>query len=300
MSAASVFLSPETDGLQAVRSPSIDSVGARLAPFTCPTDVSSSRYLSSVCPASGRGVVVFAPKGRAVGVWVQSPAEGLEFYVDTETGEVLRERSLDERAAGNLERADRRARSKMKDYVVANDIGMLWTFTYAGSNRPDHTERKRVVGDVHEFVKRWRKAVGKQFPYIYVLEQHKDGHLHVHLGVPYFFFPHDELMRLWGHGGVNFSKRAKGSSKRDRLRLAGYLTKYISKQVGEHHEQNDHRYEVGRGFSPARHVAWWFSLVEADTALGVIGFEMVWYPDPKLDGSTNPNAPPFWVYSEVA
>jgi hypothetical protein len=263
-----------------------------LAPFTCPTDTFGLPYLSSVCKASGRASLVYAPRATSRGSWLELPDEGIELLVD-EWGEVIQERSIEKKEAANLDRANRRAKSRIKDYVIANDLGMMWTLTYAGEARPDHSQRARVVGDVNAFMKRWRKAVERDFPYLYVLEEHKSGHLHVHLLVPYFFFEHSRLMALWGHGGVNFSRRAKGRSKRDRLRLSGYVTKYVAKQVGDNHDAYDHRYEVAKGFTPERRVSYFPSLADAFDALTIDGFDLVWSSSADPDWTDVP----VWVFT---
>jgi hypothetical protein len=138
---------------------------------------------------------------------------------------------------------------------------MMWTLTYSGSSRPKWNERERVKADVNAFMRRWRSDLGKAFPYLYVIEEHKDGHLHVHLLVPYFFYEHSQLMTLWGHGGINFARRARGRSLRDRGRLANYVSKYLTKQFDEldenglplyGHAKYQHRYDTARDFTPVR------------------------------------------------
>ena len=265
----------DTNALQGGGSPLSSASTSALSPFTCPTDTFGNSYLSSTCKASGRSVVVCSPQGQSPNAWVSDEGQGLEHLVSPD-GEILRTRTLEERNQANGERSHRRALSKMKDYAIANNLTMMWTLTYAGDNRPTWSDRSRVVADVNAFMRKWRADVGHDFPYLYVFEQHKSGHLHIHLIVPYLFFPHSRLLELWGHGGANFSKRAKGSTRRDRLRLVGYLTKYIAKQIDDNHQAYDHRYEVARGFSPIREVRRFASLGEAFWFHDLNGYELVW------------------------
>jgi hypothetical protein len=110
--------------------------------------------------------------------------------------------------------------------------------------------RRRVQG----FMRRLQQHAGS-VPYVYVLEQHKDGawHAHLILGV---YLRHAVVERLWGHGWVFVSKHGPRDghlNQRETLRsvvrrAAGYVAKYVTKA----YESGDgrHGYEVGQGFQP--------------------------------------------------
>jgi hypothetical protein len=87
---------------------------------------------------------------------------------------------------GDPERAEaeavRRARAKLRRYVVANRLNRLGTLTYAGEGCFDPLQLREDVG---AFFKNLRPALGGQpFPYAWTSEWHPGGHgLHVHFGV---------------------------------------------------------------------------------------------------------------------
>jgi hypothetical protein len=90
---------------------------------------------------------------------------------------------------------------------------------------------------------------GEAFPYAYVVEFHEDGErLHVHMAVP-FYFNHERLRVLWGHGHVWITdKRKRGECAHvGANRAAAYLAKYAGKTFDQA-EVGRHRYEVAKGW----------------------------------------------------
>ena len=209
-----------------------------------------------------------------------------EVVVD-EWGEILMERPRQpdaDRLARNRERAVRRARRAVADYVVYNGLTKMWTFTYAEKC----WDRDEAVRDVHDFVKRWRTYEGRAFPYVWVLEQHDDGSWHAHFAVRQdHYTDFFALRRLWGKGRIRFDprRRHRGESRDDMRRLANYLTKYLGKDFGDEVEFGRHRYEVAEGFQPGKVVRYFPSHAECVAWGSSIDRQLrkVWSSDRELD-----------------
>ena len=220
-----------------------------------------------------------------------------EVIVD-EWGEILATRATRpdlERAEDNLRRAVRRAKQAVEDYVVFNGLTKMWTFTYAVKC----FDRQEVVRDVHGFVKRWRAYEGgRPFPYVWVIEKHKDGSYHVHFAVrgdhyTDFF----ALKRLWGKGRIRFDaqRKSRDGSRRSLVRLARYLTKYLAKDFGDELDAGSHRYEVAQGFQPRTWTRRFATKVEAEAWVLEMapGMREVWC---SLDDPTWEHSFPVWSY----
>lgn len=146
-----------------------------------------------------------------------------------------------------------RARRKVRRYCRANRLYRLATLTY--SRQTDDYDQ--VVIDVRAFIKRLRAAAfkGKRFPYVWVIECHKSGKLHVHLALPRYVDKR-QLAAVWGKGFVDI--RALGEvprsheAMRDMAKAAAlYLAKYVEKTFADGASSaGRHRYEVGQGFQP--------------------------------------------------
>lgn len=81
------------------------------------------------------------------------------------------------------------------------------TLTYAP---PFCTDPRQAYDDVRRFIRRLRHALGHQFPYVWVLELHKDGErLHIHLGLAQYVAK-GLLAELWGHGFVDIRRIREG------------------------------------------------------------------------------------------
>lgn len=130
----------------------------------------------------------------------------------------------------------------------AQGDGWCWS-----CGRPYGPEGVRLVmGAVGSFVRRLRAFLGvERLPYLYVVESHKDGHLHGHLLLDRFVDA-DALARLWGNGWVDvrrFASAGRGGREAAR-RAAAYASKYVGKSLGLDLEHGQHSYEVAQGFDP--------------------------------------------------
>lgn len=181
--------------------------------------------------------------------------------------------------------AARRAKARLRRYVVANHLVFMWTLTFA--DEPESDEDALALGAT--FVERLRRKHyrGEAFPYVFVLEHGEHGgrrHLHMALGS---FVSIEVVREVWGHGYVYVSdplrpkvaqaiRAAGGTRARDparRLTVARIVAAYVAKYLGKtlHREPamagggagppganpagrllGQHRYRVAKGFDPLR------------------------------------------------
>lgn len=143
--------------------------------------------------------------------------------------------------------AAQRARRELRRLCKEHLLFFQWTLTFGDGGQRDLTKLRRQV---ERFVaKVVAERGGERFPWVYVVEFHEGGErLHVHMAVP-FWFPHERLKTLWGHGHVWITDKRKRGECRfvGAVRAAGYLSKYLDKTFGET-EFGRHRYEVARGW----------------------------------------------------
>jgi hypothetical protein len=275
--------------------------------FSCPKDITGSAFLVCIYEGTGEATVVYQASGEHDSM--RSPEEKelskIAKYVD-ESG-VLNEGLLIEdalqREADNLHRANARAVKTLRLFMVRWSLTKLWTFTVSPKAKIDRYDKEAVKVAVNDFFQRWRVLNGgRNFPYAYVLEQHKDGAWHVHVAVnESMFTDFFQLRRVWGHGRIRFdkAKRQAGDPRNDSRRLALYLVKYIVKDIGEHHEKGEHRYEVAQGYRVDVTRRWFTSFQEARMFLmeRVKGerFVEVWsdYEIEKWSG------PPTWIFNSA-
>lgn len=160
------------------------------------------------------------------------------------------------RARQAWERANRRARSRSRRYIVANRLRFMWVLTSAGEGWHGPMGRIECMAAVSGFVRRLRATYGEQ-PYWFSPELHPGGHgWHCNVFLPRFL-PHADIERLWSHGYVwakDWTKddRVKGESFLVKLRAgASYGAKYAAKDWGvEQLAQGAHRYERAEGYDP--------------------------------------------------
>jgi hypothetical protein len=152
----------------------------------------------------------------------------------------------------------------------------MWVLTYPGEGQYD---RSTVMSEVSEFARRLRIVRnGENFPYWYSPELHPGGHgWHVNFFIP-FRIAHSQIEGLWDRGWVwvvdygTALHGAKGEplglcrTPRDGYRRAAhYGCKYAQKDWSpEHVGAQNHRYEIGQGFSPKKIAQWVQNPLEAE------------------------------------
>jgi hypothetical protein len=170
----------------------------------------------------------------ANGEWVPSTSCGKE---------------LEERAAANRERSARRARTQVRRLIKAKNLDTMLTLTY----RENMADRARMARDFDVFMKRIRRIL-PHFQYVCVFERQKRGAWHAHMAVQrvqshylhrgVLVKSYDLLRAVWravvGEGNVDISK-ARRHSQRNIAKLAGYLSKYLSKTFDDGGEGDSYR-----------------------------------------------------------
>jgi hypothetical protein len=154
------------------------------------------------------------------------------------------------------ERANRRARSRSRRYIVRNRLRFMWVLTFNGEGLHTAAGRAEAMRLVARFARQLRARWGVQ-PYWYSPELHPGGHgWHVNLFLRRRL-PHAEMAQLWGHGFVwakdwTRDNRVKGATFLERLRAgATYGAKYASKDWdAEMLDGGAHRYERAEGYEP--------------------------------------------------
>lgn len=148
--------------------------------------------------------------------------------------------------------AARRARGQIRRYAAANGLNRLGTLTYAGDGLHDQRVFRQHMA---MFFRRLRADTGgRPFPYVWVPEWHKSGHgLHAHFAVG-SYIARRKIEAAWGRGFVHIKLLGDlpvGSGIHgEARRAAGYLAKYVGKDVDQAKLAGLHRYEVAQGFAP--------------------------------------------------
>jgi hypothetical protein len=154
------------------------------------------------------------------------------------------------------ERANQRARSRSRRYIVRNRLRFMWVLTFDGAGLHGSAGRAECMRQVARFARKLRATFGDQ-PYWYSPELHPDGHgWHCNLFVRRRL-AHHLVAPLWGHGFVwakdwTRDTRVKGATFLERLRAgATYGAKYAAKDwSSEVLDGGAHRYERAQGYEP--------------------------------------------------
>ena len=152
----------------------------------------------------------------------------------------------DEKKEENRKRATRRARTAVRQSIMAASLDHLLTLTY----RENQTDPALAWKHFARFMRLVRKRRGgKTFAYVAVLERQKRGAIHVHAAVS--GYQDVRLLRaLWLEAIGGLDGNIDVQFFRQRLpTLARYLTKYITKDIEAQHGEGDHRYKRSRGIA---------------------------------------------------
>jgi len=156
--------------------------------------------------------------------------------------------------------AAKRAKRRIRRVVRSRGLRHIDTFTFSSAGVADRKQAMRVWAS---FVHRNKGMLFGEGAYLYVLERHKSGHWHIHVcRGAYTRSPSDlrcihtawrthlERAGVLGRGefgGWWQSSRKKCSSARH---SAAYVSKYLSKDLGDGLPAGSHRYEVSEGSHP--------------------------------------------------
>jgi hypothetical protein len=183
------------------------------------------------------------------------------------------ERSEDQ-ADENKARVQRRARTNVRRYCLHNGLGYMPTLTYAKA--PESVDE--ISEDVRKFRYRLLRAPwgpSEAFPYVWVPETGSQAthRLHAHMAVGRWYLEAGcvEVCQtcataalrakrgrslapagsacwgcLWGEGFVG----SPSEGTNDPRALAGYVSKYVGKDLGAEVAAGRHTYRVAEGFRP--------------------------------------------------
>lgn len=194
-------------------------------------------------------------------------------------------KGLSENREENESRSVRRAKSRIRQRILAAKADHLLTLTY----RENMTDYDRACGDLTRFV-RLVKAKIPEWVYIAVPEKQKRGAWHWHMAVRGRQNV-DFLRGLWrsviGEGNIDVQP-PRGHGKDRQLGLVKYLGKYLAKGFEEgHRELNGRRFRSSLGIeipmqyltlpNDCRHDAAGYALRQLELATGTVGF--VWIAD---------------------
>jgi hypothetical protein len=155
-------------------------------------------------------------------------------------------RGESEQRERNADRAIRRARSRLRQLILAAHADHLLTLTY----RDNVTDYRQASRDLSRFVRAVRKTL-PDWTFVAVPERQKRGAWHWHLAV----VGRQDVNRLrasWrrvvGEGNIDVQKPRPGENRR--LALVKYLGKYLAKGFAtDDRELNGHRFRASLGIA---------------------------------------------------
>ena len=148
----------------------------------------------------------------------------------------------------NQQRSRIRSGSIIRELILANDLNYHWVLTYAA----EVEDRDTALNDFKTFIQRLNYRQGKNTDYVAVMEiQEKRAkkygarvwHFHFALND---YIKHSLMLDVWGHGGVRVKKHKDGVSG-----VAGYLSKYLKKDMAKYEEFNKRRFLSSKGLKRA-------------------------------------------------
>jgi hypothetical protein len=192
-------------------------------------------------------------------------------------------------AEDNQDRAARRARSRLRQLILATRADHLLTLTYRGNV----TDFERACEDLSKFV-RVVKGCKPDWTYIAVAERQKRGAWHWHLAVrgrQDVGLLRASWRRVVGDGNIDVAA-AQASRHAAPLALVRYLGKYLAKGFAEDRELNARRFRASLRIQvPTQSLALpldfrgkavAFAIRELYRATGSVGF--VWEADDASAG----------------
>ena len=152
----------------------------------------------------------------------------------------------EDRAAHEL-RAIRRARSTVRQLILAASLDHLLTLTY----RANVTDYGRASADLSRYIRKVRRSfLGAH--YVAVPEQQQRGAWHWHLAVrgrQDVYLHRAAWLQVVGDGNIDVKAPVVGAS-RGPLALARYLSKYLSKGfTAGNRRLNGHRFRASHGIA---------------------------------------------------
>ena len=146
-----------------------------------------------------------------------------------------------------------RARSKVFEYALCNDFKYFVTLTL-DKNKYNRYDLKKFIKDLGKLIQNHFNRKKIEFKYILIPEMHKDGAWHLH-GL--FTEIPQQYLSINKNGYLDFKLYSDrfgycslGEIK-DKVKCATYITKYITKEMGDNIEKNHKSYYCSRGLKTA-------------------------------------------------
>lgn len=156
-------------------------------------------------------------------------------------------RGESEQLEDNQDRAARRARSRLRQLILASGCDHLLTLTY----RENITDYRQACFDLSAFVRKVKREQSG-FVYVGVPEKQQRGAWHWHLAVvgrQNVVFLRNCWRGVVGEGNIDVQP-PKRTKRNRRLAIVGYLGKYLAKGFKEgHRELNGHRFRASLGIA---------------------------------------------------
>ena len=170
------------------------------------------------------------------------------------TTQELNEQQPDPDAETNLERAFRKAKSKVRKLIMTMQADRILTLTYKDNMTCRDTANKHFV----RFIKKVH-AKYPDFKYVSVAEVQKRGAWHFHIAVS-GWQDVGFLRSAWNSittGAINVtSPKTKGDKAKAAPQISAYLTKYMTKAFTENHELGKYRYRSSNGIDIKQAIFW--------------------------------------------
>lgn len=152
-----------------------------------------------------------------------------------------------------------RTKHTIKELALCNGFDYFVTLTFRQSETIDRYNTKDTMKKMFQWFKHFQQRKCPDFKYLLIPELHKDGALHFHglfKGVPsdmivkneFGYFTFLPFQKKFGFTSV--------SPVRSLDKVASYITKYITKDVGTVTEHYGHSYFCSKGLKRAEVIVW--------------------------------------------
>jgi len=146
----------------------------------------------------------------------------------------------------NIDRSLRRSKANVRRKVMSADLDYMLTLTY----KENMTDLEQGWNDFRKYIRKVRRLL-PNYKYVVVAEYQKRGAVHFHIAVK-GWQPIKQLQAIWhsvvgqGMGNVRYDKpKFQIRYKWQLAKIAGYLSKYITKSLGAAFARQ--RYRVSEG-----------------------------------------------------
>lgn len=180
-----------------------------------------------------------------------------------------------------------RARSRCRELALCNKWDYFGTFTFSPEkcNRYDLTSLSHKL---RQWLGNYKRRYAPLLRYLLIPEQHKDGAFHLHglvSGIP----PSELGLNKYGYLDWHAYARRFGfvslSPVRDAVRVAAYITKYITKDIGATaHKRAEHMFYASLGLKGSEVVGSFWSENSAEYEAEHCGLTWTRQEDDILNG----------------